>query len=180
MAKGVQNPGLETWYLDSVLEWSCRLQIKMFVSPIWDNWSFLKIDEIFLKLMIKKDESFSVLQYWKSWKSKFNWTSQTKIHANRYVLDSNILQNTKAQTEIADSYGWLALIYLVTLRPTQLTQASFLQKSQMLQNVFLISVTLRWHTPCWSPLVFWNIQCHWIIFPFQNFQFENMKIPFQF
>ena len=29
--------------------------------------------------------------------------------------------------------------------------------------------------PCWSPLVFWNIQCHWIIFPFQNFQFENMK-----
>ena len=35
-------------------------------------------------------------------------------------------------------------------------------------------------TPCWSPLVFWNIQCHWMIFPFQNFQFENMKIPFQF
>ena len=27
-------------------------------------------------------------------------------------------------------------IYLVTLRPTQLTQASFLQKNQMLQNVF--------------------------------------------
>ena len=36
-------------------------------------------------------------------------------------------------------------IYLVMLRPTQLTQASFLQKNQMLQNVFLISVTLRWH-----------------------------------
>ena len=36
-------------------------------------------------------------------------------------------------------------IYLMTLRPTQLTQASFLQKNQMLQNVFLISVTLRWH-----------------------------------
>ena len=36
-------------------------------------------------------------------------------------------------------------IYLVPLRPTQLTQASFLQKNQMLQNVFLISVTLRWH-----------------------------------
>ena len=32
------------------------------------------------------------------------------------------------------------------LRPTQLTQASFLQKNQMLQNVFLISVTLRWHS----------------------------------
>ena len=27
-------------------------------------------------------------------------------------------------------------IYLVMLRPTQLTQASFLQKNQMLQNVF--------------------------------------------
>jgi len=35
-------------------------------------------------------------------------------------------------------------------------------------------------SPCWSPLVFWNIQCHWIIFSFPNFQFENMKIPFQF
>ena len=34
-------------------------------------------------------------------------------------------------------------IYLVTLRPTQLTQASFLQKNQMLQNVFLIFLTLR-------------------------------------
>ena len=29
-------------------------------------------------------------------------------------------------------------IYLVTLRTTQLTQTSFLQKNQMLQNVFLI------------------------------------------
>ena len=36
-------------------------------------------------------------------------------------------------------------IYLVTLRPRQLEQASFLQKNQTLQNVFLISVTLRWH-----------------------------------
>ena len=34
-------------------------------------------------------------------------------------------------------------IYLVTLRPRQLTQASFLQKNQTLQNVFLISVTQR-------------------------------------
>ena len=34
-------------------------------------------------------------------------------------------------------------IYLVTLRPTQLTQASFLQKNQMLQNVFLILFRLR-------------------------------------
>ena len=36
-------------------------------------------------------------------------------------------------------------IYIVTLKPRQLTQASFLQKNQTLQNVFLISVTLRWH-----------------------------------
>ena len=40
--------------------------------------------------------------------------------------------------------------------------------------------SIRPRTPCWSPLVFWNIQCDWIIFPFQNFQFENMKLPFQF
>ena len=37
-------------------------------------------------------------------------------------------------------------IYLVTLGPTQLTKASFLQKNQMLQNGFLIPVTLRWHS----------------------------------
>ena len=44
--------------------------------------------------------------------------------------------------------AWLELpssnqIYLVPLRPTQLTQASFLQKNQMLQDVFLIFLTLR-------------------------------------
>ena len=38
-------------------------------------------------------------------------------------------------------------IYLVTLRPTQLTQASFLQKkNHVLQNVFFIPVMLRWHS----------------------------------
>ena len=34
-------------------------------------------------------------------------------------------------------------IYLVTLTYGQLTQASFLQKNQMLQNGFLIFLTLR-------------------------------------
>jgi hypothetical protein len=33
----------------------------------------------------------------------------------------------------------------VALDVPQLTQASFLQKNKPLQNVFLISVTLRWH-----------------------------------
>ena len=44
-----------------------------------------------------------------------------------------------------ESVTVISQIYLATLRPRQLTQASFLQKNQMLQNVFLISVTLRWH-----------------------------------
>ena len=34
----------------------------------------------------------------------------------------------------------------MTLTYGQLTQASFLQKNQMLQNCFLIFVTLRWHS----------------------------------
>ena len=34
-------------------------------------------------------------------------------------------------------------IYIATYKHTQLTQASFLQKNQMLQNVFLIFLTLR-------------------------------------
>ena len=36
-------------------------------------------------------------------------------------------------------------VRVVVLSLPQLTQASFLQKNQMLQNRFLISVTLRWH-----------------------------------
>ena len=36
-------------------------------------------------------------------------------------------------------------ITVVAFQSVQLAQASFLQKNQMLQNVFLISVTLRWH-----------------------------------
>ena len=36
-------------------------------------------------------------------------------------------------------------IFLVTFTNTQLTQASFLQKYQTLQFVFLIVVMLRWH-----------------------------------
>jgi hypothetical protein len=37
-------------------------------------------------------------------------------------------------------------ITVVSFQPVQLAQASFLQKNQMLKNVFLISVTLRWHS----------------------------------
>ena len=36
-------------------------------------------------------------------------------------------------------------IMVVAFQPVQLAQVSFLQKNQTLQNVFLISVTLRWH-----------------------------------
>ena len=36
-------------------------------------------------------------------------------------------------------------ITVVAFQPVQLAQASFLQKNQTLQNVFLISVMLRWH-----------------------------------
>ena len=38
-------------------------------------------------------------------------------------------------------------VAVVAFQPVQLAQASFLQKNQMLQNLFLISVTLRWHRP---------------------------------
>ena len=36
-------------------------------------------------------------------------------------------------------------ITVVAFQSVLLAQASFLQKNQMLQNVFLISVTLSWH-----------------------------------
>ena len=45
-----------------------------------------------------------------------------------------MFQNGHAKRDGLDPVG--NQIYLVTLRPTQLTQASFLQKNQMLQNVF--------------------------------------------
>ena len=37
-------------------------------------------------------------------------------------------------------------IYLVTMRPTQLTQASFFTKKSNVAKWFLITVTLRWHS----------------------------------
>ena len=40
---------------------------------------------------------------------------------------------------------WLTKFTLHRLYLSYLAQASFLQKNQPLQNVFLISVTLRWH-----------------------------------
>jgi hypothetical protein len=39
--------------------------------------------------------------------------------------------------------GAINQVSLLTLRTTQLAQAAFLQKNQMLQNGFLIFVTLR-------------------------------------
>ena len=45
--------------------------------------------------------------------------------------------------EVVHAQGNQVRVVAVSL--PQLTQASFLQKNQMLQNRFLISVTLRWH-----------------------------------
>ena len=56
--------------------------------------------------------------------------------------------------------------YVVTFQRTE----EFLQINM---NVITLS-------PCWSVLVFWNIQYHSKNFPFQNIQFENYKIPVQF
>ena len=44
-----------------------------------------------------------------------------------------------------ESWPNINQIRVVAFNVPQLTQASFLQKKTMLQNVFLISVTLRWH-----------------------------------
>ena len=83
------------------------------------------------------------------------------------VLESHL--PWKAQRSLSDPHSHLGLIWyysepsevpystnkelstketgsnLVTFTNTQLTQASFLQKNQTLQNVFLIVVTMRWH-----------------------------------
>ena len=42
-------------------------------------------------------------------------------------------------------YTYSNQVRVVAVSLPQLTQASFLQKNQTLQNRFLISVTLRWH-----------------------------------
>ena len=46
---------------------------------------------------------------------------------------------------IFDTHPESNQIRVVAFNVPQLTQASFLQKNQTLQNVFLISGTLRWH-----------------------------------
>ena len=56
-----------------------------------------------------------------------------------------MVQGVAFYTEIAKQAAYSNQITVVAFQPVQLTQASFLQKNQTLQNVFLISVTLRWH-----------------------------------
>ena len=53
----------------------------------------------------------------------------------------NILKNENCSDEVPISNQ----ITVVAFQSVQLAQASFLQKNQTLHNVFLISVTLRWH-----------------------------------
>ena len=66
------------------------------------------------------------------------------------------------------------ILFTHFVRPSLISRRFF----QKILSLCMVSISNQ--TPCWSPLVFWNIQCHWIFFPFQSFQFENMKIPFQF
>ena len=64
----------------------------------------------------------------------------------RHGLKSAILAISQ---KLADWLDWPCpvsnQITVVAFQPVQLAQASFLQKNPTLQNVFLISVTLRWH-----------------------------------
>ena len=60
-------------------------------------------------------------------------------------------------------------IRVVAFSVPQLTQASFLQKNQMLQNVFLISVPLRWSR---------GIENHEIWTFKGNFLCQKMSKPF--
>ena len=73
-------------------------------------------------------------------KIKFKYWIRVQIRFRFQIMHSNLLVLGKFVIEPMSNQ-----IYLATLRPRQLTQASFLQKNQTLQNGFLISVTLRWH-----------------------------------
>ena len=60
-------------------------------------------------------------------------------------LESAVWSLSRNVIGISSVHVWAGInqIYIVMLRPTQLTQASFLQKNQMLQNIFLIFLMLR-------------------------------------
>jgi hypothetical protein len=58
-------------------------------------------------------------------------------------------------------------ITVVAFQSVQLAQASFLQKNQMLQNVFLISETLRWHRA--------SVACKIKVFKVDYFDFSCKK-----
>jgi hypothetical protein len=63
-----------------------------------------------------------------------------------FTLTKNIHPKKISPQYLGAGQPWSNQIYLVTLTYGQLTQASFLQKNQMLQNGFLIFVTLRWQS----------------------------------
>ena len=90
-----------------------------------------------------------------------HWALHTMVRSNNISSGEkfaplNICQNIKEYTkllvdEILVERNYVPCMILsnqitvVAFQPVQLAQASFLQKNQTLQNVFLISVTLRWH-----------------------------------
>ena len=78
---------------------------------------------------------------------------KSKQFSFRFIAPSLALQvNTTANVgfcmEVEPNVPWdtcINQVRVVAVSSPQLTQASFLQKNQTLQNRFLISVTLRWH-----------------------------------
>ena len=74
------------------------------------------------------------------------------------------------------------MIYSSSLGPTSKIATLHCKNAHWVENYmkFVKATDLSLFTWVLLPPVdlhcfFWNIQCHWIIFPFQNFQFQNMK-----
>ena len=53
---------------------------------------------------------------------------------------------------------------------SNMTQASFLQKNQTIQNVFLISVTVRWHSSIKNHEI-WTFQVNFLCQTFESYHF---------
>ena len=67
--------------------------------------------------------------------------------AKLVISDSRVISHGDRSKGVPRSeiVPWSNQVRVVAVSLPQLTQASFLQKNQTLQNRFLISVTLRWH-----------------------------------
>jgi hypothetical protein len=104
----------------------------------------MKLQNISIAIPVGKESTvitYLIIIFVNLWKSR----SQLKTSCRcKLQIQLNNLSRVLYK-RVANHFTHINQIRFVAFNVPQLTQASLLQKTQTLQNVFLISVTMRWH-----------------------------------